>query len=219
MERPPFTAMKYSGGGVTLVQLAVTDATGRQFPELMKTSSSTRSASRTADSIGRCRRTASVWPRAPTVPGARPGTRSGTCSPSSRLRPVDDARRSGAARHRAAEGAPGRVGRVLNGETARQMVAPVGVGDLAVSFRSADQRGWSFSHGGGNSGFRCELIARRLKVLRRHDMTNADSGGAVVERDRGSSHGCLTAGIRSTNLCRGRDQGFIKYRDICQIIN
>jgi CubicO group peptidase (beta-lactamase class C family) len=36
MERAPFTAEKYSGGGVTLMQLAMMDATGTAYPEMMQ---------------------------------------------------------------------------------------------------------------------------------------------------------------------------------------
>ena len=37
MERAPLTGYKYSGGGVTLMQLALEDALGRPFPEILKT--------------------------------------------------------------------------------------------------------------------------------------------------------------------------------------
>src|SRR5690606_21638422 len=36
MERPPLQAMKYSGGGYTILQLALTDSTGRPFAEILQ---------------------------------------------------------------------------------------------------------------------------------------------------------------------------------------
>src|SRR4029453_11512388 len=35
-ERPPFTAHKYSGGGITIMQLAMIDTLGKPFADIMK---------------------------------------------------------------------------------------------------------------------------------------------------------------------------------------
>ena len=186
MERPPFTAMKYSGGGVTLVQLVVTDTTGRRFPELMKSlvldpigmSNSgfdqpllpdrERLAARAHSSGGTARdvkfhvypelQAAGLW----TTPG--------------------DLARLAIELQKALLG---KSSRVLNETTAREMVTPVGIGDFAVGFSIRKiGEGWYLSHGGGNWGFRCELIAHRLKGYGVAIMTNADSGGAVVNEIR-----------------------------------
>ena len=188
MERPPFTAMKYSGGGVTLVQLVVTDTTGRQFPELMKSlvldpigmSNSgfdqplppdrERLAAR-AHSPGGTARDAK-WHVYPELQAAGLWT-----TPGDLARLAIELQKA----------LLGKSSRVLNETTARQMVTPVGVGDYAVGFSIRKiGEGWYFSHGGGNWGFRCELIAHRLKGYGVAIMTNADSGGAVLNeiRDR-----------------------------------
>ena len=188
MERPPFTAMKYSGGGVTLVQLVVTDTTGRQFPELMKSlvldpigmSNSAfdqpllpdreRLAARAHSSSGTARDV--KWHVYPELQAAGLWT-----TPGDLARLAIELQKA----------LLGKSSRVLNETTARQMVTPVGVGDFAVGFSIRKiGEGWYFSHGGGNWGFRCELIAHRLKGYGVAVMTNADSGGAVLNeiRDR-----------------------------------
>ncbi len=188
MERPPFTAMKYSGGGVTMVQLVVTDTTGRQFPEVMKSlvldpigmSNSgfdqplppdrERLAARAHSSGGTARD--AKWHVYPELQAAGLWT-----TPGDLARLAIELQKA----------LLGKSSRVLNETTARQMVTPVGVGDFAVGFSIRKiGEGWYFSHGGGNWGFRCELIAHRLKGYGVAIMTNADSGGAVLNeiRDR-----------------------------------
>ncbi len=186
MERPPFTAMKYSGGGVTLVQLVVTDTTGRRFPELMKSlvldpigmSNSgfdqpllpdrERLAARAHSSGGTARDV--KWHVYPELQAAGLWT-----TPGDLARLAIELQKA----------LMGKSSRVLNETTAREMVTPVGIGDFAVGFSIRKiGEGWYFSHGGGNWGFRCELIAHRLKGYGVAIMTNADSGGAVLNEIR-----------------------------------
>jgi hypothetical protein len=70
---------------------------------------------------------------------------------------------------------------VLSAASAREMVAPVGVGDFAIGFGLRKQaEGWYFGHGGSNWGFQCDLLAHVRKGYGVAIMTNADSGGALI---------------------------------------
>jgi len=80
MERPPLTAMKYSGGGVTLMQLAMTDVFARPFPALMQE----LVLGPIGMSNSRCRRHSTHMRRAPTIARAKPGMQSGTCTRNSK---------------------------------------------------------------------------------------------------------------------------------------
>ena len=72
--RPPLTAFKYSGGGVTLVQLILTDTTRRPFPELCVSRCCHRWGCGTAGTSSRSRLNAIDKRRALTTAAARRAT-------------------------------------------------------------------------------------------------------------------------------------------------
>lgn len=75
----------------------------------------------------------------------------------------------------------GMSNRVLSRESIQEMLSPVGVGPYAVGFSIGRLgEGWYFSHGGSNWGFRCTLMAHKVKGYGLAIMTNADQGGAVM---------------------------------------
>jgi CubicO group peptidase (beta-lactamase class C family) len=186
MERAPFTAFKYSGGGVTLVQLAVTDTTGRSFPELMKslvldpigmrnsgfdqplTPERERNAARAHS--GRGTAMDAKWHVYPELEAAGLWT-----TPTDLARLAIELQKT----------LDGKSTRVLSASTAREMVTPVGVGDYAVGFGLRKMgEGWYFGHGGSNWGFQCDLVAHVRKGYGVAIMTNADSGGVVINEIR-----------------------------------
>ena len=75
----------------------------------------------------------------------------------------------------------GPSGTLLREATAREMVAPVGVGPYAVGFH-VDNRGegWYFSHGGWNWGFQCHLLAHFRKGYGVVVMTNGENSDQVI---------------------------------------
>jgi len=80
-----------------------------------------------------------------------------------------------------ARGGAGREGAVLHPDFARQMLAPVGVGDFAVGPRivhKGDQ--WYFYHGGSNWGFEARIIGHLRKGYGLVIMTNAQGSGAAL---------------------------------------
>jgi CubicO group peptidase (beta-lactamase class C family) len=183
MERPPFTAMKYSGGGVTLMQLAMTDVMGMPFPELMHelvlaplemsnsryeqplSAASDANAARAHDRDGKARD--AKWHVYPELEAAGLWT-----TPGDLAKFVVEVQLSIA----------GRSNRVLSRALAEEMVNPVGVGDYGVGLAVAKSgEGWYFAHGGSNWGFRCDLRAHRLKGYGVAIMTNGDGGGRAIQ--------------------------------------
>ena len=182
MEREPFTAAKYSGGGVTLMQLALMDALGKPFPEIMQslvlgpigmTNSAyeqplsperDRHATRAHNGGGRAMDT--KWHVYPELAAAGLWT-----TPTDLAKFAIEIQKT----------ALGRSSRVLTQSTVREMLTPVGVGDYAVGLAITKKgEGWYFAHGGSNWGFQCDLLVHRLKGYGVAIMTNSDSGRPVI---------------------------------------
>jgi len=182
MERPPMTAQKYSGGGVTVMELALSDAVGRPFREILEEwvltpigmAGSTfrqplpperaRHAARAHDGDGRAM--GPRWHVYPELAAAGLWT-----TPSDLARFLLDVQRT----HRDDSG------RVVRKATIEPMLSPVGVGDFAVGF-SIERRGegWYFGHGGSNWGFRGLMVAHKVKGYGLVVMTNGRRGGRLA---------------------------------------
>ena len=180
--RPPYAAYKYSGGGVTLMQLLVTDLTGEPFAALMRT--------RVLDPLGMTSSTFEQPPpdawtarlsHAHNGQGAH-GDVSWHVYPEQAAAglwttPSDLARFA----IEVQQAVRGPAGKVLSQASAREMTSPVGTGPFGVGL-TVEKRGegWYFSHGGSNWGFRCSLVAHVRKGYGVVVMTNGDAGGAVI---------------------------------------
>ena len=182
LERPPMSGFKYSGGGVMIQQLALTEATGKPFAQLARdtvlaplgmTNSTfdqplpaayAGKAARAHDPMGA--RGAAPWHVYPEQAAAGLWA-----TPSDLARFAIEVQLA----------TQGRSERVLSASLAREMVTPVGVGPYAVGFDVSKQgEGWYFAHGGSNWGFQCDLVAHRSKGYGAVIMTNGANGGAAI---------------------------------------
>jgi CubicO group peptidase (beta-lactamase class C family) len=180
--RAPYQAYKYSGGGTTIMQLALTESTGRPFPALMEeavlaplgmSASSYEQplpphraprASRAHDGQGQAR--SAPWHVYPEQAAAGLWTTSA------------DLARFIAEVQQAVRGPEGAV---LDRASALEMITPVGVGPFGVGL-TVEKRGegWYFGHTGSNRGFRGLILGHVRKGYGVAILTNADNGGEVI---------------------------------------
>lgn len=180
--RPPYQGYKYSGGGLEIMQLALTDLTGRPFAEFLR--STVLVPLGMADSSYEQPPAAALAERAARAHDAQ-GRRSQTpwhvyaaqaaaglwTTPSDLARFVIEVQKA----------VRGPRGAVLDQAAAREMVAPVGVGPFGVGL-SIEKRGegWYFSHGGSNWGFRADILGHVRKGYGVVVMTNGDNGSTLI---------------------------------------
>jgi CubicO group peptidase (beta-lactamase class C family) len=179
--RPPLTAFHYSGGGTMIQQLALTDAVGRPFAQLLDdwvlgpigmTSSclgelppARRDRAARAHDANGCAM-ATPWHVYPEHAAAGLWT-----TPADLAKFMIEVQL----------GLASRSGRVLDRPMMQEMVTPVGVGPYAVGFMITRRgEGWYFEHGGGNWGFQCYALAHRAKGYGAVIMTNGDGGSPLA---------------------------------------
>ena len=180
--RPAFQQYKYSGGGLSIMQLALTELTGKPFAALLQSmvlgplgmSESSFEQPPSAAYAARVARAHSLQGRRPIAPyhiypeQAAAGL---WTTPGDLARYVIEVQLASL----------GGAGKVLTPALAREMVTPVGVGPFAVGL-TVEKRGegWYFSHGGANWGFRANIIGHLRKGYGLVVMTNSDNGGQLI---------------------------------------
>jgi CubicO group peptidase (beta-lactamase class C family) len=180
-ERPPFTAQKYSGGGIEIVQMVLQDVYGKPFAEIMQEqvlgpvgmtnstyeqplpAAADQSAARAHDKDGKAMD--AKWHVYPEQAAAGLWT-----TPT-------DLVKLGIEVQKSLRG----ESKLLSRRTALEMVAPTGTGPFAIGFAIEKRgEGWYFVHDGSNWGFRSDLAMHRLKGYGIVVMTNSDSGGQII---------------------------------------
>jgi len=185
--RPPFQGYKYSGGGITIMQLALTELTRQPFAEFLQATvlgplqmahstyaqppppAMTGVLSRAHDGQGQA--SAAAWHVYPEQAAAGLWT-----TPSDLARFIIEVQTA----------VRGPAGTVLSQASAREMVTPTGVGPYAVGL-AVDMRneGWYVSHGGSNWGFQADIIGHVRKGYGLAIMTNGDRGRALINEVEG----------------------------------
>lgn len=179
--RPPLTAYKYSGGGITLVQLLLTDVLKRPFPDILRDTvlaplgmthsayeqplspERDRLAARGHDRSGAARDV--KWHVYPELAAAGLWTT------------APDLARFGIELQKSLQG---KSNRVLTRAMTMEMATPVGIGPFAIGMDIRKEgEGWYLSHGGSNWGFQCLLVVHKLKGYGLAVMTNSDAGGRL----------------------------------------
>jgi CubicO group peptidase (beta-lactamase class C family) len=177
-DQPPYRSSRYSGGGILLMQKALGDVTGEPFEDLMQRlvlrplgMAHSGFEEPRGDGVGYARahdesgqRMDAPWHVYPEQAAAGLWTTAGDLA-----RFVIELQRAGT----------GQQGKILHRDFARQMLAPVGVGDFAVGFRIVRKGSeWYFYHGGSNWGFEARVIGHLRKGYGLVIMTNAQGSGA-----------------------------------------
>jgi CubicO group peptidase (beta-lactamase class C family) len=182
VDTKPGTIWRYSGGGTTIMQVAMGDVFAKPFPEIVKTlvlepagmthsgydqplpTERDRLAARAHD--GRGEAMDAKWHVYPELEAAGLWTTSA------------DLCRFAIALMEAYRGTPGSV---ISQESARLMVTPVEPGSFAVGLSISERSDGTWAgHGGSNWGFRCDLGFNVERGYGYCIMTNGEGGGAVV---------------------------------------
>lgn len=181
--RAPYRAYKYSGAGVVIMQIALTDLLAEPFDSIMQRMVLKPLAM--ADSTYQQPLPENLAQRAAHAHGANGEAMDAPWhvypeqAAAGLWTTPSDLARFAMEMQRAIRGP---AGAVLKQATAREMIAPTGAGPFAVGFEIAKNgEGWYFSHSGGNWGFRCLLVAHVRKGYGVVIMTNSEQGGRVVD--------------------------------------
>lgn len=182
--RAPFEASKYSGGGWVIMQLALTELSGRPFAQFMQStalaplqmSNSSFEQPATVDNAFNAalahdeqgHRMGPPWHVHPELAAAGLWT-----TPSDLAKFIIEMQSA----------LRGPNGKVLNQRSAREMVSPVGIGRYAVGL-AIDRRGegWHFSHNGSNWGYRAWMSGHVRKGYGVVIMTNGDNGMPLMNQ-------------------------------------
>ena len=180
--RPPFQGYKYSGGGITIMQLALTELTGLPFADFMADTVLTplqmvnssfaqppppelaRQLARAHDGQGKAMGPA--WHVYPEQAAAGLWT-----TPTDLARFIIEVQSA----------VRGPAGKVLAQASAREMTTPVGTGPFGVGLTMEMRgEGWYFSHGGSNWGFQADIVGHLRKGYGVAVMTNGDRGRPLI---------------------------------------